>query len=181
MSRVLTRAELAFFAVPRTWREIEMRFGQEAKTEEFRSTIILADDEGGSGMLHYLHPKRSWVLTDAGKAHAGKNIITRELNVYPDPREMQAREEAGEAFNELFAPLLERPGLVDVVSLGGVENPVMVGIDRAVEGGEATTFVVVEKVATIDTIRMTVTVPAENVDDELARLIAEQKDDDTDT
>lgn len=165
MSRVLTRAELAFFAVPRTWREIEMRFGQEAKTEEFRSTIILADDEGGSGMLHYLHPKRSWVLTDAGKEHAGKNIITRELHVYPDPREMQEREEAGAAFNELFAPLLENPGLVDVVELAGVKGPVLVGIDRAVEGADATAFVVRN----------------EDGDIELARLIREQKDDDSDS
>lgn len=130
-----------------------MRFGQEAKTEEFRSTIILADDEGGSGMLHYLHPKRSWVLTDAGKAHAGKNIITRELNIYPDPREMEEREEAGAAFNELFAPLLERPGLADVV----------VGVDSAVAGTDSTVFVEVDK------------------DAELARLIAEQKDDDSDS
>lgn len=110
MSRRFDRSELAFFSVPRTWREIEMRFGSEAKTEPFRDCIILADNEGGTGYLRYLKDKKSWVLTDMGKQHVGERLIARELRVYPDPRE---REAAGEAFNEAFDPfadLLAAPG-----------------------------------------------------------------------
>ena len=128
MSRRFDRAELAFFAVPRTWREIEMRFGLEAKTEAFRDCVILADNEGGAGFLKYLHPIRHrlssgcdvgcWVLTDMGKNHVGERLIARELRVYPDERAEQVeREEAGEAFNEAlgdlreaFAGLLDAPG-----------------------------------------------------------------------
>lgn len=123
MSRRFDRSELAFFAVPRTWREIEMRFGLEAKTEPFRDCIILADNEGGSGNLKYLQPLKSWVLTDAGKARAGDRLIARELRVYPDLRQQaREREAAGEAFNEVmeanagigvkeaFADLLQTPG-----------------------------------------------------------------------
>jgi hypothetical protein len=123
MSRRFDRSELAFFAVPRTWREIEMRFGSEAKTEPFRDCIILADNEGGSGDLKYLQPLKSWVLTDAGKARAGDRLIARELRVYPDLRQQaREREAAGEAFNEVmeanagigvkeaFADLLTTPG-----------------------------------------------------------------------
>lgn len=117
MNRRFDRSELAFFAVPRTWREIEMRFGLEAKTEPFRDCIILADNEGGSGDLKYFRVEKSWVLTDVGKARVGERLIARELRVYPDKREA-----AGEAFNEAmeadadsgvkdaFADLLSVPG-----------------------------------------------------------------------
>jgi len=135
--RVFSKTELAFFAVPRTWREIEMRFGQEAKTEPFRDTIILADDEGGSGMLHYMYPEGQWVLTDQGKKECGARVIARELRIYPDSREQEA---AGETFNEAmmvdaFSSLLEAPGPIRAPAV-------------------------------------------ETEDDELARLIAEQEDDD---
>lgn len=126
MSRRFDRSELAFFAVPRTWREIEMRFGSEAKTEPFRDCIILADDEGGSGDLRYLREHKSWVLTGAGKARVGDRLIQRELRVYPDKRAIEAeREAAGEAFNaameasacsdvkQAFADLLEVPGPIE--------------------------------------------------------------------
>lgn len=130
MSRRFDRSELAFFAVPRTWREIEMRFGSEAKTEPFRDCIILADDEGGSGDLHYLREPKSWVLTDTGKARTGERLIARELRVYPDKRAAEAeRAEAGEAFNEAmeanadngvkeaFADLLVTPGALEKEAL----------------------------------------------------------------
>jgi hypothetical protein len=170
MKREFTRAEFAFFAVPRTWREIEMRFGPEAKSEEFRDAVILADDEGGSGFLHYLHPKRSWVLTYAGKEHAGAAMITRELNIYPDSRELaaqqQERREAGEAFNEVM-----KEAFAELAPLEGPMNflpPVLV-IERAP--------------ATIDKISMTVTIgdelKVEEDASELARLIEEQAEDDS--
>lgn len=133
MNRRFDRAELAFFAVPRTWREIEMRFGQEAKTEPFRDCIILADNEGGTGDLKYLREEKSWVLTDTGKARVGERLIARELRVYPDKRALEAeREAAGDAFNEAmeanagngvmeaFADLLASPGPIES---GAVEVP----------------------------------------------------------
>lgn len=120
MTRRFDRVELAFFAVPRAWREIEMRFGLEAKTEPFRDCIILADNEGGSGDLKYLRPSKSWVLTDVGKARVGERLIARELRVYPDRRRLEEEQkEAGDAFNEAFerenpfAEFLEKQGPVE--------------------------------------------------------------------
>lgn len=116
MNRRFDRSELAFFAVPRTWREIEMRFGSEAKTEPFRDCIILADNEGGSGDLKYLRETKSWVLTDAGKARAGERLIARELRVYPDKREKEA---AGDAFNEAMGNLIETNPFAELLAAPG--------------------------------------------------------------
>jgi hypothetical protein len=114
--RRFDRAELAFFAVPRCWKEIERRFGQEAKEEDFRNAIIFDDDEGGEGRLRYLYPAGLWVLTDAGKAHAGNRLIAREMRVYPDlrkktaePPKKEAKPEAGE-LRDAFAGFAAAPG-----------------------------------------------------------------------
>lgn len=173
MSRRFDRSELAFFAVPRTWREIEMRFGSEAKTEPFRDCIILADNEGGSGFLRYMQPIKSWVLTDRGKAHAGERLITRELRVYPDERQAaREREAAGEEFNEAmsandgidvkeaFAGLLESPGPLEsraiTVPLEGLKVDTNYDVYLTPNGVEL----------------------EESTDQELGRLIAEQASDD---
>ena len=165
MTRRFDRSELAFFAVPRTWREIEMRFGSEAKTEPFRDCIILSDNEGGSGDLRYLREGKSWVLTDTGKHRVGDRLIQRELRVYPDKRALEAeREAAGEEFNaameasacsdvkEAFAGLLESPGPLES---GCIEIPASMTPEQ------------VE--ATAD--------DQESREDELARLAAEQAED----
>jgi hypothetical protein len=115
MNRGFDRSELAFFQVPRTWKEIEARFGFEAKTEEFRNAVIRADDEGGDGWLHYLYPAGQWVLTDTGKTHVGKAILARELRVYPDARSgLQPEKKVDEAaMRDLFNALLESTGLFE--------------------------------------------------------------------
>lgn len=158
MSRRFDRSELAFFAVPRTWREIEMRFGLEAKTEPFRDCIILADNEGGSGFLRYMQPIKSWVLTDRGKAHAGERLIVRELRVYPDARQAaREREAAGEEFNEAMEANADN-GVKDAFAdLLAVPGPL--------ESKEA-----------LDT--MFEAIPTEGQPSELDRLIAEQASDD---
>jgi len=124
MSRRFDRVELAFFAVPRMWKEIEMRFGSEAKTEPFRDCVILADNEGGSGDLKYMRETKSWVLTDLGKSRAGERLMARELRVYPDKRQLEAEKQAaGEAFNEVmeranpFEEFLHAKGPVEAAAI----------------------------------------------------------------
>lgn len=56
--------ELAFFQVPREWREITKRFGKQRGLAQ----IVEADCEGGRGLLTWCRRTKTWRLTDAGRA-----------------------------------------------------------------------------------------------------------------
>lgn len=176
MSRRFDRSELAFFAVPRTWREIERRFGSEAKTEPFRDCIILADNEGGSGHLKYLQPIKSWVLTDVGKAYAGDRLIARELRIYPDEREKaREREATGEMLYDAIA---------HAASLLETTNPFeeLLATPGPLEARALTVADIVEaekKLAELEIPTFEPTYVEVHPESELAKLIAEQAKDDS--
>jgi predicted RNA-binding Zn-ribbon protein involved in translation (DUF1610 family) len=75
MSRMFSREELAFFAIPRRWVPwIVGRFGDES---DVRDAIIHADDDGGLGFLHWVSPEMSWVLSGRGKRWVGNEALAR--------------------------------------------------------------------------------------------------------
>lgn len=68
-----TAEELAFFQVPRTWEEINDRFGVvKGKAGDDLTAIIEsvldADCHGGRGLLDWCRLTRTWRLTEAGRA-----------------------------------------------------------------------------------------------------------------
>lgn len=76
--RTFSLDELAFFVVQRNWKAIVARFGDESN---IRDAIILADDEGGLGFLHWEAGSPgelgTWVLTDRGKIWVGPRALAR--------------------------------------------------------------------------------------------------------
>ncbi len=77
--RRFDKEELAFFAVPRPWKQIELRFDCRTQKDEnpFRDAFIEADDDGGMGFLRWLKDRRSWVLTDKGKSWVGPELLAK--------------------------------------------------------------------------------------------------------
>lgn len=87
MFRNFSKSELAFFAVPRSWREIELRFPCRSPDDErdLRDAIIQADDDGGFGFIKWHADKQSWCLTDRGKQWVGKSLVTAGAKESPAP------------------------------------------------------------------------------------------------
>jgi hypothetical protein len=67
--RTFELEELAFFWEPRPWKpDIEERFGPSRPgSSDIRDAIIVVDDEGGHGFLHWYPDRAAWGLTDKGK------------------------------------------------------------------------------------------------------------------
>lgn len=66
-SRAFALEELAFFWNPRKWiPDIVARFDWPG-TSDVRDAIIMLDDEGGHGFLHWYADRAAWGLTDKGK------------------------------------------------------------------------------------------------------------------
>jgi hypothetical protein len=76
-NRTFNRSDLGFFAVPRTWREIEARFEIDRPQVEadIRDAIIHVDDDGGLGFLHWHQAKMAWCLTARGRSVAGPRHV----------------------------------------------------------------------------------------------------------
>jgi hypothetical protein len=80
-----TKAELAFFVVPRRWiPAIVARFGDDS---DVRDKIIQLDSDGGMGLLIWVKKQKSWVLTDKGKRWAGDRLLAREARWEPNAEE----------------------------------------------------------------------------------------------
>lgn len=73
--RKFTLAELAYFAVPRSWNTdlgIDRRFEKSCDDQGLRDAIIHVDDEpGGLGFLHWDQPAGTWELTKKGRLYVG--------------------------------------------------------------------------------------------------------------
>ncbi len=66
-TRAFSLEELAFFWNPRRWiPDIVARFDWPG-TSDVRDAIIMLDDEGGYGFLHWYADRASWGLTGKGK------------------------------------------------------------------------------------------------------------------
>lgn len=80
--RVFSKAELAFFAVPRRWTpEILARFGE---GNDVREAIMQVDSDGGLAMLVWVKSQKAWVLTARGEQFVGASHLAAGRRWEPD-------------------------------------------------------------------------------------------------
>ena len=71
-------AELAFFCVPRTWKEVMGHFRPQRSASDILDAIIEADCDGGRGFIDWRGRIRAWVLTDEGREYVDQRAAKGE-------------------------------------------------------------------------------------------------------
>lgn len=64
-----TVEELAFFQVPREWKDIQGRFGKSERGGRSLDAVLDADCDGGRGLLWWCRATSTWRLTEEGREH----------------------------------------------------------------------------------------------------------------